>query len=74
MYKRQLNECVPADRFLHDTLARSLDLSGIGGKAQLASRAQPIVENIASVELRESTIGIIEASIGIPWFDNGKLD
>lgn len=73
-FEKTLNECVPADRFLHDTLARSLDLSGIGGKAQLASRAQPIVEKIASVGLRESTIGIIEASIGIPWFDNGKLD
>ena len=64
-----LESTVSTEHFFHDTLSRSIDLSGIGGKAKLASVARPAIELIKSEELRQSVIDIIEESIGIPWFD-----
>ena len=64
-----LESSVSTECFFHDTLARSIDLSGIGGKAKLASLARPAIELITSDILRDSVIESIERTIGIPWFD-----
>lgn len=68
-----LESAVSTERFLHDTLAGSIDLSGIGGKAKLASLARPVITLISSDALRDSLITMIEDTIGIPWFDIADL-
>lgn len=64
-----LDTAISIDVFLYETLSRGIDLTGIGGKAQLANIARPVVDTIVSSQLRDSIINSIENIIGIPWYE-----
>jgi len=60
-----LAERVPIIDFLYDHLAADIDMTGIGGKAQLAEKAKPLVDTIQPGVYQDLAYRRLEALIGI---------
>ena len=65
-FRELLAAKVPIVDFLHEHLADGLDTSGIGGKAQLAERARPVLATIPRGVYRQLATRRFEALVGVP--------
>ena len=63
---------LPIIDYLYQHLAEDLDLDGIGGRAQLADKAKPLVEKIPQVVYRELALRRLEQLIGVPLGGQGS--
>jgi len=57
---------VPIVEFLYEHLASEIDTSGIGGKAQLAERARPVLATIPRGVYRTLAVRRFEEIVGVP--------
>ena len=57
---------VPIIDFLYQHLAEDIDTSGIGGKAQLAERAKPLLGTIPRGVYRQLAVRRLEKLVGLP--------
>lgn len=62
----KLSQRVPIIDYLYEHLAEGIDMSGIGGKAQLAEKAKPLVATIAPGVYKQLAYRRLEALIGVP--------
>jgi len=65
-FRDLLDKRVPIIDFLYEHLASDLDISSIGGKAQLADKAKPLVNTIPKSIYRQLALRRLETLIGLP--------
>jgi len=65
----RLAKRVPIIDYLYEHLAADVDMTSIGGKAQLADKAKPLVNTIQPGVYKELAYRRLEALIGIPLGD-----
>ncbi len=66
----KLSERVPIIDYLYEHLAEDIDMTSIGGKAQLAEKAKPLVATIQPGVYKQLAYRRLEALIGIPVDDS----
>ena len=71
-FRALLGDKVPIVDQLYAHLATDVDLSGIGGLAQLAERAKPLVKTIPRGVYRELALQRLETLIGVPLRDGAE--
>ena len=71
-FRALLADKVPIVDQLYAHLAQDVDLSGIGGLAQLAERAKPLVRTVPRGVYRELALRRLEALIGVPLADASR--
>ncbi len=64
-FNDRLAQRVPIIDYLYEHLAEGIDITSIGGKAQLADKAKPLVETIQPGVYKELAFRRLEALIGI---------
>ena len=65
-FRELLAAKVPIVDFLYQHLAEDIDVSGIGGKAQLAERAKPLLGTIPRGVYRQLAVRRLETLVGLP--------
>jgi len=66
----RLAQRVPIIDFLYEHLAADIDITSIGGKAQLADKAKPLVNTLQPGVYKELAYRRLEALIGLSLSDN----
>jgi len=67
-----LSARTPIIDFLHEHLASEIDTSGIGGKAQLAERAKPLLATIPHGVIRQLATRRFEEIVGVTLFEERR--
>jgi DNA primase len=52
-FRKRIQESMPLSDYFFDTLSREIDMSSIDGRARLASRAQPLIEQMPDGAFRD---------------------
>lgn len=63
--EQRIAEATPLSTFFFDTLTREVDMSSLGGRAQLAERAQPLLRKLPTSIFKRMMYQRLSKSVGI---------